>query len=322
METNVNTTTEKTMSLLKVSSSPHIRTTDSVQRIMLDVIIALIPAIVFSVVYFGIRALLVIGVSVLAAVAAEACVQKALKRRVTIYDFSAVVTGILLAFNVPSTMPLWQVAVGSVFAIVVVKQVFGGLGQNFINPALAGRAMLLASWGQNMSRFATPFQPDVISGPTPLSGGEFPTLMDMFLGKMPGVLGEVSTLALLLGAAYLLVRGVIRIRIPAVMIGSFVVFMSLFGMITGEVSLEQIPQQVLAGGLILGAFFMATDYATAPMTAQGQLIFACGAGLLTALIRSFGGYPEGVSYAILLMNVCTPLIDKYCVRKPFGGVKK
>lgn len=308
--------------LLKVSSSPHIRTQDSVQRLMLDVIIALVPAIVAAVVYFGLRALWVILVSVVFCVLAEAVTQKLMKKRVTVYDLSAVVTGILLAFNVPSTLPLWIVAIGAVFAIVVVKQFFGGLGQNFANPALAARAMLLASWGGQMSVFATPFQPDAISGPTPLSGGVQPPLLDMFLGKMPGVLGEVSALALLLGALYLVVRGVIRLRVPVVMIVSFAVFMGIFGMITKEVTWSQIPAQILSGGLILGAFFMATDYSTTPMTAKGQLIFAFGAGLLTALIRTFGGYPEGVSYAILLMNVCTPLIDKYVKRNPFGGVKQ
>ncbi len=308
--------------LLNVSSSPHVRTTDSTQRIMLDVIIALVPAIVAAVVIFGIKALFVILVSVICCVLAEAASQKVMKKRITVTDLSAVVTGILLAFNVPSSMPLWQVAVGAVFAIVIVKQFFGGLGQNFMNPALAGRAFLLTSWGSNMSHTVVPFQPDAVSGPTPLSGGAYPSLLDMFLGKMPGMLGEVCTIALLLGAIYLIVRGVIHVRIPFTYIASFVVFMFLFGLITKKVGLAELPQQVLAGGLILGAFFMATDYATTPMTPKGQLIFACGAGFLTALIRSFGGYPEGVSYAILLMNVCTPLIDKYVTMKPFGGVQK
>lgn len=309
-------------SLLRVSSSPHIRTADSVQRVMLDVVIALLPAVVAAVVFFGIPALLVILTSVVFCVGTEALTQKAMKKRVTVYDLSAVVTGILFAFNLPSTMPLWIVALGAIFAILVVKQVFGGLGQNFVNPALAARAMLLASWGGQMSKFATPFQPDVISGPTPLTSGQMPSLTDLFIGNMPGVLGEVSALALLIGAAYLLFRGVIHIRIPGVYIASFAVFMLLFGAIDGKIGLADIPAQIFAGGLILGAFFMATDYATCPMTAKGQLIFAVGCGLLTAMIRVFGGYPEGVSYAILLMNVCTPLIDKYVKRKPFGGVKQ
>lgn len=309
-------------SKLLVASSPHIRTTDSTQRLMLDVIIAMIPAMVAAVVYFGFRSLAVIGVSVVAAVAAEAITQKALKRPITISDLSAVVTGILLAFNVPSTMPLWMVAIGAAFAIVVVKQFFGGLGSNFMNPALAARAMLLSSWGSDMSKFVEPFKPDTIASATPLTSGQFPSLGQMFMGQMPGVLGEVSAVALLLGAIYLVVRGVIRLRIPLTMIGSFCVFMTIFGAITGEVGVGDLPQQVLAGGLILGAFFMATDYATTPMSPVGQLIFGCGAGLITALIRSFGGYPEGVSYAILFMNVCTPLIDKYVKTKTFGGGKR
>lgn len=307
--------------LLHVASSPHVRTTDSTQRIMLDVIIALIPAMIAAIVFFGIRSLAVILVSVAACVLSEYATQKIMKKPIRISDLSAVVTGILLAFNVPSTMPFWMVAFAGFFAIVVVKEFFGGIGCNFLNPALAGRAMLLSSWSSKMSQTAAPFQPDTLSGATPLSGGAMPSLMDMFIGKMPGMLGEVSAIALLIGAAYLVVRGVIHLRIPATYLASFVVFIAIFGMISGDVAINEIPQQILAGGLILGACFMATDYATTPMTPQGQLIFGIGCGLLTALIRVFGGYPEGVSYAILIMNVCTPLIDKYIKLQPFGGGK-
>ncbi len=307
--------------LLHVASSPHVRNTDSTQRIMLDVIIALIPAMIAAIVFFGIRSLAVILVSVAACVLSEYATQKIMKKTIRISDLSAVVTGILLAFNVPSTMPFWMVAFAGFFAIVVVKEFFGGIGCNFLNPALAGRAMLLSSWGAKMSQTVAPFQPDTLSGATPLSGGAMPSLMDMFIGKMPGMLGEVSSVALLIGAAYLVVRGVIHLRIPAAYLGSFIVCIAIFGMISGDMGIGEIPQQLLAGGLILGAFFMATDYATTPMTPQGQIIFGIGCGLLTALIRVFGGYPEGVSYAILIMNVCTPLIDKYIKLQPFGGGK-
>ena len=316
METNNQTLTERP--LLTVVSSPHIRTADSTQHIMLDVVIALIPALVMSFVYFGWRALLLCAVSVIFAVGTEFVSEKAMKRPITISDFSAVVTGILLAFNVPSTMPLWKVAFGAIFAILVVKQFFGGIGQNFMNPALAARALLMSSWGRDMTTLAEPFRADALAGATPLSGGQAPTLFNMFIGNMPGMLGEVSALALLIGAVYLLMRGVIRITIPACMIGSFVVFMGIFGMITGKIGIADLPTQVLSGGLMLGALFMATDYATTPATTAGQIIFGVGAGFLTALIRSFGGYPEGVSYSILLMNVCSPIIDKYIKRKPFG----
>lgn len=308
---------QEAIAKLQVSSSPHIRSTDTVQRRMLDVIIALVPAMVAAVVIFGMNALLVIAVAVVSSVVAEALTQKLLKTKVTIGDLSAVVTGILLAFNVPSSMPLWMVSFGAIFAIVIVKQIFGGIGKNFLNPALAARAVLLSSWPTEMSAYTVPFSTDALSGPTPLSGGQAPELMDMFLGKMPGVLGEVSAAALLLGAVYLIVRQVMHARIPVVMIATTAVFLLVFG-----IPADQIPAQLLSGGLILGACFMATDYVTAPITAKGQIIFAFGAGFLTALIRVHGGYPEGVSFAILLMNVCTPLIDKYVKTKTFGGAKK
>lgn len=326
----INSDSIKDTKLLNISSSPHIRTNDTIQKIMLDVIIAMVPAMVVSIIFFGISALSVILVSVISCVAAEAITQKLLKKRVTISDLSAAVTGILLAFNLPAGFPLWKAAIGGVFAIVVVKQMFGGLGSNFMNPALAGRAFLLASWGKDLSKTPLPFNPDTISGPTPLailkSGSQatesVPSLWDLFIGNIPGMLGEVSACALLIGGAYLLLRGVIHFRIPAAMIATFSVFYLIFGLINGDMKIALLPHHILSGGMILGAFFMATDYATTPMTARGQIIFGVGAGFLTALIRIYGGYPEGVSYAILLMNVCTPLIDKYIVDRPFGLVKE
>lgn len=313
---------------LKVTSSPHMRTQDSTRRIMLDVIIALLPAVVASVVLFRWQAVGVLCVSVLASVAAEAISQKLMGRPISISDLSAVVTGLLLAFNVPAGFPLWKTAVGSIFAIVIVKQLFGGIGSNFMNPALAGRAFLLAQWGKDMTATVQPFQPDVLSGPTPLAlaksataaPGAMPSLMDLFLGNVPGMLGEVSALALLIGALYLLIRGVIQLRIPLAYLGSFVVFIALFGGLKGTVGFSDIPYQLFSGGLMLGTFFMATDYASTPVTAKGQLLFGLGAGFLTALIRVYGGYPEGVSYAILLMNVCTPILDQFIRNRTFGRV--
>ncbi|MDD7592729.1 MAG: RnfABCDGE type electron transport complex subunit D [Peptoniphilaceae bacterium] len=325
---NSNSSIQAEERLLRVSPSPHIHTPVTMNRIMCDVVIALLPAVAAAGIIFGLRALLLIAVTVLAAVLAEAAVQKIRKQPVTTNDFTAIITGILLAFNLPATFPLWKAALAAVFAIVVAKQLFGGLGRNFINPALAGRAFLMASWPGDLSKLPWPFgvmpaetsgAADVISAATPLSGGPVPSLFDMFIGNMPGMLGEVSALALLIGAAFLLWRGVISLRIPLGMILSFVVFTSIFGLAEGNFDPTTLPQQVLSGGLILGAFFMATDYSTSPMSNKGQYIYAIGAGLLTALIRHFGGMPEGVSYSILLMNVATPLIDKYVVNKPFGG---
>lgn len=301
--------------LLIVNSAPHMRTPTTTARMMLDVIIALVPAIIAAVVLFGFRALLLIAVSVVTCVVAEAVTQKLLKKKVRIKDLSAVVTGILLAFNVPVGMPIWMLVFAGIFSIVIVKEFFGGIGANFMNPALAGRALLLAAWPGEMSTFVTPF--DAVSTATPLSGGATPGLMDLFLGNVPGVIGEVSKLALLIGAAYLLIRRVIHLRIPVVFIASTALFLFIMGVPAGD-----LPAQILSGGLILGAFFMATDFVTNPMTRLGQIIFALGAGLITALIRVHGGYPEGVSYGILLMNICTPLIDKLCTRRVFGGGKE
>lgn len=309
-----------------VSSSPHIRSGETTQRIMLDVIIALMPALFAGVFYFGFKALTLTVTAVVFAVAAEAVMQKILGKPVTVNDLSAVVTGILIAFNVPATLPLWIVAVGSIFAIAVAKQCFGGLGFNFINPALAARAMLLASWPVRMTSWVAPGA-DAVSTATPLAlvkngveaaGQALPNISNLFIGNIGGCIGETSALALIIGGAYLLYRGVISYRIPVAYIGTVAVLSFLFGGFNPSVMIYQ----VFAGGLFLGAIFMATDYSTSPMSAKGQMIFAIGCGFLTTLIRFYGGYPEGVSYSILLMNLATPLIDRYTMPKKFGEVKK
>jgi Na+-translocating ferredoxin:NAD+ oxidoreductase subunit D len=264
-------------------------------------------------------------VAVVFAVASEIAMQKIMKRPVTAGDFSAVVTGLLIAFNVPPTLPLWMVAIGSIFAIVIVKQCFGGVGHNFVNPALAARAVLLASWPVDMTSWVQPGV-DVVTTATPLAiikGTEavnqaLPSLMDLFIGNVGGCIGETSALALLIGGLYLLYRRVINFRIPVVYISTVGVLAFVFG----GFNLSYVPFHILAGGLLLGAIFMATDYSSSPMTAKGQVIFAIGCGLLTAVIRFYGGYPEGVSYSILLMNIATPLIDRFTLPRKFGGVKK
>ena len=314
-------------SKLIASSSPHIRSEETVQRIMLDVVIALMPAMIGSIYYFGFNAFKLILVSIISAVVSEAICQKAMKRPVTVSDLSAVVTGILLAFNIPASAPWWLAVVGSAFAIIVVKQLFGGLGSNFMNPALAARAMLLTSWPALMTNFIAPGKSavDAATVATPLAimksganvaGSQMPLLKDMFFGNISGCLGETSAFLLILGGIYLLVRGVINWRIPVFYIGTTALMLLVFG-----VGAEQLPYQLFAGGLMLGAFFMATDYSSSPVTPVGQIIFGIGAGFLTALIRTKGGYPEGVSYSILLMNIATPLIERFTRPKVFGEVK-
>ncbi len=319
--------------MLIVSSSPHLRSNESVQRIMLDVIIALIPAIIGATYFFGLNALKLILISVVSAIFFEAITQKLFKKKVTIGDLSAVITGILIAFNLPANAPWWIPVFGSGFAIIIVKQFFGGLGSNFMNPALAARAVLLASWPKIMSSFTLP-GPDAVTGATPLSimkyGGadagasatvakaaqELPSLMDMFIGNRGGAIGETSAVLLLIGALYLIIRKVIDWKIPFFYIGTTALLLLLLGVET-----EHIMYHLLGGGLILGAFFMATDYATAPVTPFGRIIFGIGAGIITALIRVKGGFPEGVSYSILLMNVASPLIEKFTAPRIFGRAK-
>ncbi|MGI6189592.1 MAG: RnfABCDGE type electron transport complex subunit D [Clostridiales bacterium] len=314
------------MNSLIVSSSPHIYSKESISRIMLDVVLALIPAIVAAVYFFGGRIVLIIAVSVLTAVATEAIIQKLMKKPVTIRDWSAVVTGVLLAFNLPPAVPLWLPAIGSAIAIALVKQAFGGLGHNFMNPALAARAILLAAWPVHMTAW---FQAgtDAISTATPLailkglegSIEQLPSLWEIIIGTPWGCIGETSNLALLLGAAYLLFRRIINWRIPFTFIGTVALLTWIIGprgLFTGNGIYH-----IFSGGLILGAFFMATDYSSSPVTPKGQIIMGIGCGILTSIIRIFGGYPEGVSYSILLMNIATPLIDRYTMPRIYGEVK-
>ncbi|MEK6264271.1 MAG: RnfABCDGE type electron transport complex subunit D [Clostridium sp.] len=303
-----------------VSSSPHIKSNDSVQGIMRDVIIALLPATFAGIYFFGMQAFLVTLVSVLSCIAAEALWQKLTHRKITIGDLSAVVTGLLIAFNLPAAVPLWLPAVGGFFAIIVVKQFFGGIGQNIMNPALAARAFLLTSWPVHMTNFTV----DGVSTATALGilkegGGNLPSLTNLFIGNVGGCIGETSVIALLIGAAYLLYKKIISWHIPVTYIGSVFILTFIFGrngLMTGNALYE-----ILAGGLILGAFFMATDYTTSPMAKKGQLIFGVGCGVLTAIIRIYGGYAEGVSYSILIMSLFVPFIDKFTALRIFGEVK-
>ena len=314
------------MNSLIVSSSPHIYSKESISRIMLDVVLALIPATVAAAYFFGGRVLLIITVSVLAAVVTEAVIQKLTKKPVTIRDWSAVVTGILLAFNLPPAVPLWLPVVGSVIAIALVKQAFGGLGHNFMNPALAARAILLAAWPVHMTAWFRAGA-DAVSSATPLailkglegSLDQLPSLWEIIIGSPWGCIGETSNLALLLGAAYLLYRRVINWRIPLSFIGTVALLTWIIGpqgLFTGNGIYH-----IFSGGLVLGAFFMATDYSTSPVTPKGQIIMGIGCGILTSIIRIYGGYPEGVSYSILLMNIATPLIDRYTTPRIYGEVK-
>lgn len=302
-------------SMLLVSPAPHVRSKVTTQRIMLDVLIALLPAAVASVWIFGWRALAVMALCVTVCVLSEFLFEKICRRDVTVGDCSAVVTGLLLAFNLPVGIPLWQAAFGSAVAIVVVKQLFGGIGKNFANPAITARVVMLLSFSGSMSEFA---YADAVSSPTPLgalsAGEELPSLLDLFLGRHGGSLGETCALALLIGFVYLLVRRVITWHTPVVFVGT--VF--LFTWVLGEDPLFHI----LSGGLILGAVFMATDYATTPPTKWGKVLFGFGCGVITVLIRVFGNYPEGVSFAILFMNILTPYLTKWTQRKPFGGIKQ
>ena len=315
---------ENTKKLL-VTASPHVRSNRTVKKDMLDVIIALIPAGIASVYFFGYRALVLILASVLACVLSEYIFNKVTKRKQSIKDLSAVVTGLLLAYNVPFTLPVWQMVIGAMFAIIVAKMFFGGLGQNIVNPALAARAFLMASWSSTMTQFVPPHRVatlksvkdvSMLTGATPLMDPKSYTTMDLFLGNIPGCLGEVSSLAILIGACYLLVRKVIQIRIPLTYILTSVVLIGIFGE-----GFQNSLTTVLSGGMLLGAFFMATDYTTTPVTIKGQYVFAIGAGILTAVIRVFGGYPEGVSYSILLMNLVVPIIETYTRPKTFGKVE-
>ena len=302
-------------SMLNVSSSPHARCKTTTRSIMYDVIIALLPATVFGVYRFGFYALLMVLVTTLAAVLTEYVYEAGTKRRVTVMDGSAAVTGLLLALNMPPSIPLWIPVLGSVFAILVVKQLFGGLGQNFMNPALAARCFLLISFTGRMNDFVV----DGVSGATPLAllkGGESVDLSAMLWGFTGGTIGEVSTLAILLGAAYLLARRVISWLIPVTYLASFMVCVVLFGGHGLEANF--LLGLLFGGGIMLGAWFMASDYVTSPITRNGKILFGILLGVLTCIFRLFGGSAGGVSYAIILCNLLVPLIEKVTMPKAFG----
>ena len=303
-----------------MSAGPHIHSKDSSSRIMLDVIIALLPAAVAGVILFGPRAAIVILTCVVSAVLSEYLFNLAARKEQTVGDLSAVVTGLLLALNLSTNVPLWQCVLGSVFAIVVVKCAFGGIGHNFANPAITARVFLLMAFTSPVAGGAAPRFADAVSSATPLNligteGAVLPSLGDMFLGLRGGAIGETCILALLIGFVYLLVRGVIRWQTPVIFIGTvFVCYLIATG------SFNVALYEVLAGGLVLGAVFMATDYSTTPITAEGRMLFALGCGLLTFVIRRFCSLPEGVSYSILCMNVLAPWLEQWTRRKPLGGV--
>ncbi|MCI8948944.1 MAG: RnfABCDGE type electron transport complex subunit D [Lachnospiraceae bacterium] len=299
--------------LLNVSSSPHVRDTVTTKSIMYDVLIAMLPAAAFGVYQFGFHALLVIGITMAACGLSEYVYESVLKKPITVMDGSALVTGMILALNMPADIPLWIPVLGGVFAIIVVKQLYGGLGQNFMNPALAGRCFLLISFAGKMSSFTL----DGWSGPTPLAqlkSGQAVDVAAMFTGRIPGTIGEVSVIALLIGAAYMVAKKVISLRIPVTYILTTAVFVFLFG----QQDLGFVAAHLCGGGLIFGAFFMATDYVTSPITPKGQIVFGVLLGILTGLFRLFGGSAEGVSYAIIISNMLVPLIEKFTLPTAFG----
>ena len=305
--------------LYNVSSSSHIRSKDTSSRIMLYVIIALLPATVFGVINFGIWALVLILVCIATCVASEWIFEKLIHKKSTINDFSAVVTGLLLALNLPHTLPIWQAVLGSVFAIVIVKMMFGGLGQNFMNPALGARCFLLVSFAGTMTSFTY----DGVTGATPLAllkNGESVDTMKMLLGTTAGTIGETSVIAILLGAVILIMLGVIDLKIPASYILSFAVFILLFGGHGFDVN--YLTAHLCGGGLMLGAFFMATDYVTSPITPMGKIVFGILLGVLTGLFRIFGANAEGVSFAIILSNLLVPIIEKFTIPRAFGQKKE
>ena len=330
---------------LQVSQSPHVRDKATTQSIMRDVIIALLPATFAGWYYFGIRAVLITLLSIASCVLFEFICRKVMKRNNTIYDLSAVVTGLLLAMNLPVSLPPYMVVIGAAFAIVVVKQMFGGLGNNFVNPAIAARIFLVIAFPKAMTcwtvRTGSWFSfksVDAVSSATPLTKintPESPSLWNLFIGDKAGCIGEVCIAALLIGALYLILRHVIRIWIPLAYVGTFFVLSFLFGHnnvfnFSGDLSclcgwselFHESVYMLMSGGLILGAFFMATDYVTSPLTTKGKIIFGIGCGILTFLIRYYGNMAEGVSFSIILMNILTPHIDDWTMGKPFGEVKE
>lgn len=307
-----------------VSGTPHVRSKESIQSIMRDVIIALVPATAAGIYYFGLRALILIVAAIISAVFFEWLYEKITRKPVTINDLSAVVTGLLLAMNLPASAPVWVAIVGSAFAIIFAKQLFGGLGQNFINPALAGRAFLLASYPTEMTTWVVPngLAADAATYATPLAqlknGTLDASLGQLVMGQVGGTIGETCAIALIIGGIYLLYKHVISWKIPVIYIATVFI---LFAVI-GRHGMRMPVQEIFAGGVMLGGIFMTTDYASSPVTPKGQVIFAVGAGLLTYLIRTFGGYPEGVSYSILIMNCCVPLIERFTEPTIFGALPK
>ncbi|MCI8320152.1 MAG: RnfABCDGE type electron transport complex subunit D [Dorea sp.] len=304
-----------------MSSSPHIRSKVTSSNIMLMVAIALLPASAFGVWNFGLPALGMLVTTTLAAVLTEYIYEKLMHKKITVGDFSAVVTGLLLGLNMPPTAPYWMGALGSVFGILVVKQLFGGLGQNFMNPALGARCFLLISFTGQMTTFIY----DGVSGPTPLAmlkDGQAVDSMSMLIGRIPGTIGETSVIAIIIGAIFLILMGVIDLRIPGTYIVTFAVFVGIFGQFTkaqaGLFDPQYITSHLCGGGLMLGAWFMATDYVTSPITKKGQYVYGALLGILTGLFRLFGGSAEGVSYAIIISNLLVPLIERVTLPKPFG----
>lgn len=309
----------------QISSSPHVRAKDSTGRVMLYVIIALLPASLFGIYNFGIRALLLILITVASCVAFEWIFDKIVHKKNTISDMSAVVTGLLLALNFPVSLPWWEAIMGAAFAIIIVKMLFGGLGQNFMNPALGGRCFLLIAFAADMTNYnVVKNGVEAYTGATPLAlirneGLSAVNVMDMLLGKTAGTIGETSVIAVLIGAILLILFGVIDLKIPGAYIITFAVFMFLFG--AERFDTTYVVAQLCGGGLMLGAFFMATDYVTSPITPLGKIVFGICCGLLTGLFRCFGANAEGVSFAIILSNLLVPIIEKWTVPRAFGVVK-
>lgn len=312
--------------LYHVSSSPHVRAKDSTSNIMLYVILALLPASIFGIYNFGFRALAVILITIASCVASEWIFDKIVKKKNTVGDLSAVVTGLLLALNLPVAIPLWEAVIGGVFAIIIVKCMFGGLGQNFMNPALGGRCFLLIAFAADMTNFnVSKGGVDVYTGATPLAlirneGLSSVNVRDMLLGNVSGTIGETSVIAILIGAIILILLGVIDLRIPGSYILTFAVFMFVFG--ASRFDVNYVVAQLCGGGLMLGAFFMATDYVTSPITPKGKIIFGICCGLLTGIFRCFGANAEGVSFSIILSNILVPIIEKITVPRAFGMVKE
>lgn len=312
--------------LYHVSSSPHVRAKDSTSRIMLYVIIALLPTSLFGIYNFGLKALLLILITIAACVATEWIFDKIVHKKNTIGDLSAVVTGLLLALNLPVSLPWWEAVIGGVFAIAIVKCIFGGLGQNFMNPALGARCFLLIAFAADMTNFnVTRNGVDVYTGATPLalireSGISAVNVRDMLVGNIAGTIGETSVIAILIGAIILILLGVIDLKIPGAYIITFAVFMFCFG--ASRFDFSYVVAQLCGGGLMLGAFFMATDYVTSPITPKGKIIFGICCGLLTGIFRCFGANAEGVSFSIILSNILVPLIERFTVPRAFGQVKE